>query len=81
MNYFGSRQFHHFLKNKKNLNIINRNNVNKIKAFCLNKIETRSLVFLNSFSLNRILITIPFTLSHFFLSNLSKIKLIDFEGI
>ena len=84
MNYFGSRQFYNFLKNKKTFNIINRNKVNKIKAFCLNKIETRALVTLKkSSSINTILLsnlTEPFALSHSFLSNISDLKLLDLEG-
>ena len=84
MNYFGSKHFYNFLKNKKSFNIINMNNINKIKAICLNKIDTRALVTIKkSGTANSILLSIcssPSVLSQLSLSNLSKVKSGDIDG-
>jgi hypothetical protein len=84
MNFFGSKQFHHFLKNKKSFNIINRDKINRIKAYCLNKLETRAIVSIkNSTSTNALIqstLINPLALSQIFLMKLSKTNISTIEG-
>ena len=82
MNYFGSKHFYQFIKNKKSIRFINQNNVNKVKAFCLNKIETRALVCLKNSSTSIVLSSLfsNLAISHILLSKLAKLKSMDIEG-
>lgn len=84
MNFFGSKQFYHFLKNKKSLNIINRDKINRIKAICMNKLETRAIVSIKNSTSDKALLlstfTNPLALSQMFISNLSKSNLSIIEG-
>ena len=85
MNYFNSRHFLNFIKNKKSIRFINQTQINKIKSVCANKIETRALVAIkNSKTVNAntiALLTNPLSLvSYLFLAKLEKLQLLDCEG-
>ena len=83
MNYFGSKHFYNYIKNKKSIRFINQNKINKVKAFCLNKLETRALVCLKNSSSSIVLSSLfsnPLGISLVLLSKLSKLKSMDIEG-
>jgi len=63
MNYFNSRHFLNFLKNKKSMRLINQSRINKVKALCSNIIENRALIQLKNSSNTKLsaLLHFPFS--------------------
>ena len=52
MNYFNSRHFMNFVKNRKSIRIINQTNINRIKTLCSNILENKSLISIRSINTN-----------------------------
>ncbi len=71
MNFFNSRNFYNFIKNKKSIRLINQTKINKIKTICSNTIENRTLIKLKSISnINKSLsLQTPFSLNMDLLSS------------
>jgi hypothetical protein len=84
MNFFNSRNFLNFVKNKKSIRLINQTKINKIKTICSNVIENRTLIKLKNVSnINKsMLLQTPFSLNMDLLTSESfeTIELTDSSG-